>query len=158
MRAFSNLRLPIKRIVGVSDAGATRMFTSQPRGEEWRLPGWRQGRKTTGARRLAGSPSFRKSRGAKRSHERKTIPSGASLGAETLGIRGRSKPPERRLQPGLAAPLSASESEPEWRVSGKCERCTHGPKGRPVRHNGPAARASGFSWDFAGRRPIQTGR
>jgi hypothetical protein len=25
----------------------------------------------------------------------------------------------------LAAPLSASKSAPGWRVSGKCERCTH---------------------------------
>src|ERR1700689_41863 len=26
------------------------------------------------------------------------------------------------------APQSASESGPKWRVSGKCERCTHGPR------------------------------
>jgi all-trans-retinol 13,14-reductase len=46
----------------------------------------------------------------------KTIPGGSVSCDGNRGVRGRREPPERRLQPGLAAPLSASES-----ASGKCE-------------------------------------
>jgi hypothetical protein len=66
-------------------------------------------------------------RSKERSHERKTIPDGSVSCDGNQRIRARSKPPERRPQPGLAAPLSG--------VSWKCERCTHVPRGRRVRHN-----------------------
>ena len=50
---------------------------------------------------------------------------GASLAAETDARTGGDKPAESRLQPGLAAPQSASESASCATVSGKCERCKH---------------------------------
>jgi hypothetical protein len=59
---------------------------------------------------LGGGAGFRRSVTRPRSHERKTIP-GRSVSCDgNRGVRGRTEPPERRLQPGLAAPLGASES------------------------------------------------
>ena len=89
--------------------------------------------------------------GISRSHERQTIPGGNVSCGRNRPTARRREPPERRLQPGLAAPQSrpicqsaaglptarqsALESAPKSRVSGECERCTQVPIGRPVRHD-----------------------
>jgi hypothetical protein len=69
----------------------------------------RQGRKIIAAvpaGRFA--PISHSLRSKTRTHERRTIPEGSVSCDGNQGIRGRSKPPERRLQPGLAAPLRAA--------------------------------------------------
>ena len=85
-------------------------------------------------------------RNTKRSHERKTIPTGASLGRKpwTKRVYAPLRRADYQSAAGYQPAPQVLPNQHQVGVSGKCKCCTHVLRGCPVRHNGPCCRPRAY--------------